>query len=37
MPESTWAKLVPPARIAELILWLCGPESAALNGAELPV
>jgi NAD(P)-dependent dehydrogenase (short-subunit alcohol dehydrogenase family) len=37
MPESAWGKLVPPARIAELILWLCSPESAALNGAELPV
>jgi len=37
MPESSWGKLVPPARIAELILWLCSPESAALNGAELPV
>jgi len=37
MPESTWGKLVPPERIAELILWLCSPESAALNGVELPV
>ena len=37
MPESSWGKLVPPQRIAELILWLCSPESAALNGAELPV
>src|SRR5215213_7222878 len=37
MPESTWGRLVPPERIAELILWLCSPESAALNGAELPV
>ena len=37
MPESSWDKLVPPQRIAELILWLCSPQSAALNGAELPV
>ena len=37
MPESSWGKLVPPERIAELMLWLCSPESAALNGAELPV
>jgi NAD(P)-dependent dehydrogenase (short-subunit alcohol dehydrogenase family) len=37
MPESSWGKLVPPQRIAELILWLCSPESAALNGVELPV
>jgi NAD(P)-dependent dehydrogenase (short-subunit alcohol dehydrogenase family) len=37
MPESSWARLVPPERIAELILWLCSPEAAALNGVELPV
>jgi NAD(P)-dependent dehydrogenase (short-subunit alcohol dehydrogenase family) len=37
MPESEWAKLVPPERIAEVIFWLCSPESAALNGVELPV
>ena len=37
MPESSWGKLVPPERIAETILWLASPESAALNGAELPV
>jgi NAD(P)-dependent dehydrogenase (short-subunit alcohol dehydrogenase family) len=37
MPESAWGKLVPPERIAELLLWLCSPESAALNGVELPV
>ena len=37
MPESAWDKLVPPQRIAETILWLCSPESAALNGVELPV
>jgi NAD(P)-dependent dehydrogenase (short-subunit alcohol dehydrogenase family) len=28
---------VPPERIADTILWLCSPDSAALNGAELPV
>ena len=37
MPESAWGRLVPPERIAETILWLCSPESAALNGVELPV
>jgi NAD(P)-dependent dehydrogenase (short-subunit alcohol dehydrogenase family) len=37
MPESAWGRLVPPQRIAELIVWLCSPESAALNGVELPV
>jgi NAD(P)-dependent dehydrogenase (short-subunit alcohol dehydrogenase family) len=37
MPESSWGRLVPPERIAELVLWLCSPESAALNGVELPV
>jgi NAD(P)-dependent dehydrogenase (short-subunit alcohol dehydrogenase family) len=37
MPESSWARLVPPERIAELVLWLCSPESAALNGVELAV
>jgi NAD(P)-dependent dehydrogenase (short-subunit alcohol dehydrogenase family) len=37
MPESSWGRLVPPERIAELVLWLCSPESAALNGAELAV
>ena len=37
MPESAWDRLVPPERIAELILWLCSPESAALNGVEVPV
>jgi NAD(P)-dependent dehydrogenase (short-subunit alcohol dehydrogenase family) len=37
MPESAWGRLVPPERIAELILWLCSPESVALNGVELPV
>ena len=37
MPESAWPKLIPPERIAELVLWLCSPESAALNGVELAV
>ncbi len=37
MPESAWARMVPPERIAELVLWLCSPESAGLNGVELPV
>jgi len=37
MPESMWPKFVPPERIATLILWLCSPESSALNGAELPL
>ena len=37
MPESAWGRLTPPERIAEVVLWLCSPESAALNGAELAV
>lgn len=37
MPESSWDRLVPPERIADVVLWLVSPESAALNGAELPV
>jgi NAD(P)-dependent dehydrogenase (short-subunit alcohol dehydrogenase family) len=37
MPEAAWGRLVPPQRIAEVVLWLCSPESAALNGVELPV
>ena len=37
MPESAWVRLVPPERIAAVVLWLCGPESAAINGAEVPV
>ena len=37
MPESAWGKMVPPERIAELIFWLCSPESAALNGVEVQV
>ena len=37
MPESSWGRLVPPERIAEVVLWLASPESAALNGVEVPV
>src|SRR3954454_14050363 len=37
MPESSWGKLVPPERIAEVVLWLVSPESVALNGVEIPV
>jgi NAD(P)-dependent dehydrogenase (short-subunit alcohol dehydrogenase family) len=37
MPESAWGRLVPPERIAEVVLWLCSAESAALNGVEIPV
>ena len=37
MPESAWDRLVPPERIAEVVLWLASPESAAVNGAEIPV
>ena len=37
MPESAWDRFVPPERIADVVLWLVSPESAALNGAELPV
>src|SRR3954471_22335551 len=37
MPESAWARLVPPEPIADLILWLCSPESVAVNGVVLAV
>jgi NAD(P)-dependent dehydrogenase (short-subunit alcohol dehydrogenase family) len=37
MPESAWGRLVPPERIAEVVLWLCSVESAALNGVEVAV
>ena len=33
MPESEWHKLVPPAKIASVIAFLCSDASAALNGA----
>ncbi|HWK24926.1 MAG TPA: SDR family NAD(P)-dependent oxidoreductase [Solirubrobacter sp.] len=37
MPASEHAKRVPPSRIADVIAFLCGDASAALNGAQLPV
>jgi NAD(P)-dependent dehydrogenase (short-subunit alcohol dehydrogenase family) len=37
MPESEWHKLVPPAKIASVIAFLCSEASAALNGAVVPV
>ena len=37
MPESEWHKLVPPAKIASVIAFLCSDASAALNGAVVPV
>jgi NAD(P)-dependent dehydrogenase (short-subunit alcohol dehydrogenase family) len=37
MPESSWGRLVPPERIAEVVLWLVSPESAAVNGVEVAV
>jgi NAD(P)-dependent dehydrogenase (short-subunit alcohol dehydrogenase family) len=37
MPEADWHKLVPPARIASVVAFLCGEDSAAINGATLPV
>src|SRR3954470_7549103 len=37
MPESAWGRLVPPERIAELILWLCSPGPAGGGGGERPV
>ena len=35
MPKEMWSKFVPPERIADVVLWLCGLETAALNGVEL--
>jgi NAD(P)-dependent dehydrogenase (short-subunit alcohol dehydrogenase family) len=37
MPASEHHKLVPPARIASVIAFLCSDRSSAINGAEIPV
>lgn len=37
MPESEHHKLVAPARIAKVVAFLCGEDSAAVNGAIVPV
>jgi NAD(P)-dependent dehydrogenase (short-subunit alcohol dehydrogenase family) len=37
MPEADWHKLVPPARIAAVVAFLCSDDSAAINGATIPV
>ena len=37
MPESEWHRLVPPARIAGTVAFLCSDASAAVNGAAVPV
>jgi NAD(P)-dependent dehydrogenase (short-subunit alcohol dehydrogenase family) len=37
MPASEHHKLVPPERIAKVVAFLCGEDSAAVNGAIVPV
>ena len=37
MPEREWHKLVPPARIAAVVAFLCSDRSSAINGAAVPV
>jgi NAD(P)-dependent dehydrogenase (short-subunit alcohol dehydrogenase family) len=37
MPEPEWHKLIPPERIASVVAFLCSEDSAAINGATLPV
>jgi NAD(P)-dependent dehydrogenase (short-subunit alcohol dehydrogenase family) len=37
MPPEQHARLTPPAQIAAVIRFLCGPESAATTGAAIPV
>lgn len=37
MPPSEHGKLVPPARIAKVVAFLCDDASAAVNGAAVPV
>jgi NAD(P)-dependent dehydrogenase (short-subunit alcohol dehydrogenase family) len=37
MPQSEWVKLVPPERIASAVAFLCSEDSAATNGATVPI